>query len=109
MSIKTDSTPVEAPKNPETDNVFALYSLFASEEEKAALAARYRAGGMGYGEAKKLLLEKVVPILNRTARDAPICSPKPDYVANVLRQGAVKARVVARQTLDEAKRACGLM
>src|ERR1700724_1019033 len=59
MGIVTDSTPVEAPKDPERDTVFALYSLFATEAEQAALAARYRAGGMGYGEAKKALLEKV--------------------------------------------------
>ena len=48
-----------APKDPERCNVFALYSLFATDEEKAALAARYRAGGMGYGEAKQLLLAKI--------------------------------------------------
>ena len=59
MGIVTDSTPVEAPKDPDKCNVFALYGLFATEEEKAALAARYRAGGMGYGEAKKMLLEKI--------------------------------------------------
>src|SRR5262245_16803826 len=51
MAIKTDSTPVEAPKNPEKCNLFTLYKLFASPEQQAALAARYRAGGMGYGEA----------------------------------------------------------
>ena len=59
MSIVTDATPVEAPKNPETCNVFALYSLFATEAEKNELAGRYRAGGLGYGEVKKLLLEKI--------------------------------------------------
>src|SRR5207302_4173924 len=59
MGIVTDSTPVEAPKDPDTSNVFALYSLFATEEEKAALAQRYRAGGMGYGVAKTALLEKI--------------------------------------------------
>src|SRR5260370_31884628 len=59
MSIVTDSTPVAEPKDPERSHVFALYSLFATDEEKAALAARYRAGGMGYGEAKGLLLEKI--------------------------------------------------
>src|SRR5215475_3543613 len=59
MSIVTDSSKVEDPKDPERCNVFALYSLFATQEEKAALAARYRAGGMGYGEAKQLLYEKM--------------------------------------------------
>src|SRR5262249_32688148 len=59
MGIVTDSTPLEAPKDPARCNVFALYSLFATEEEKAALAARYRAGGLGYGEVKKMLLGKI--------------------------------------------------
>src|SRR6516164_2685159 len=59
MGIVTDSAPKEAPKEPEGNNVFALYSLFATEEEKAALAQRYRAGGLGYGEAKELLLAKI--------------------------------------------------
>src|SRR5579884_3048777 len=59
MSIVTDSTPKEAPKDPERCNVFALYTLFATEEEKAALAARYRAGGLGYGEVKGMLLQKI--------------------------------------------------
>src|SRR5207237_6618705 len=57
--IKTDSTPVAEPKAPDRPNLFALYSLFATEEEKAALAARYRAGGMGYSVAKDLLYEKI--------------------------------------------------
>jgi len=57
MRIVTDSTPVEAPKDPEKDNVFALYALLATAAELEALANRYRAGGLGYGDAKKLLIE----------------------------------------------------
>src|SRR5579863_266615 len=57
MAIKTDSTPVEAPKDPEACSLFTLYKLFASADQQAALAARYRAGGMGYGEAKQALFE----------------------------------------------------
>src|SRR5207249_3939940 len=59
MGIVTDSTPVEAPKDPDKDTVFALYSLFATDVERTALADRYRAGGMGYGEAKQMLLAKI--------------------------------------------------
>src|SRR5436190_6004204 len=59
MGIRTDSTPLGQPLNPETCNVFALYSLFATEEEKAARAADYRAGKIGYGAAKKLLRGKI--------------------------------------------------
>jgi tryptophanyl-tRNA synthetase len=109
MSIKTDSTPVEAPKNPDADNVFALFALFAGDEEKAALAARYRAGGFGYGEAKKMLLEKVTAYFEPYRKKRAELLARPDYVNDVLRQGAQKARAVARQTLDEAKHACGLL
>ena len=109
MSVKTDSTPVDQPKNPDTDNVFALYSLFATDDEKTALAARYRAGGMGYGDAKKLLLEKVVSYFAEYRKRRAELLTKPEYVEQVLRAGAAKARAVARQTLDEAKQACGLI
>src|SRR5215472_13066109 len=57
MGIQTDSTPLGSPLNPETCNVFALYGLFASDAEKAELAQRYRSGAIGYGDAKKLLLD----------------------------------------------------
>ncbi len=57
MSIKTDSKGVEESKDPETCSVFTLYKLFASDEQQAALAAKYRAGGMGYGEAKQALYD----------------------------------------------------
>jgi len=108
MGIKTDSTPVEAPKNPDSCTVFAIYSLFASPAEREAMAARYREGGFGYGEAKKMLVEKVdayfAPYRHRRAE----LVADPGYVAGVLREGAEKARAVAAQTLAEARRACGL-
>ena len=109
MSVKTDSTPVDQPKNPDTDNVYALYSLFASDDEKKALADRYRAGGMGYGDAKKLLLEKVLTHFADYRKKRAELIAKPEVVEQVLRDGATKARALARQTLDEAKRACGLL
>ena len=56
MAIQTDSTPVEAPKDPDKCKLFALVKLLASEEEKAEIERRYRAGGIGYGEVKKRLL-----------------------------------------------------
>src|SRR6266513_6146705 len=59
MSIVTDSTPVEAPKDPEASTVFQLFSLFASEEEATAMRAAFKKGGIGYGEFKKQLFEKL--------------------------------------------------
>ena len=108
MSIKTDSTPVEDPKNPDTCNVFALYSLFATTEEREAWAARYRVGGMGYGEVKVALLEKI------QAYFAPYRARRAELVANpaevdeVLRDGAARARVVAQATMAEARKLVGL-
>jgi tryptophanyl-tRNA synthetase len=109
MSIKTDSTPVDQPKNPDNDSIFALYSLFATDQEKTDLAARYRAGGMGYGDAKKLLLEKVVTYFAPYRKRRAELAAQPDYIEQVLRDGAARARPIARQTLDEAKKACGLL
>jgi tryptophanyl-tRNA synthetase len=108
MGIKTDSTPVEEPKNPDKDTVFALYTLFASSAEKAALAALYRSGGMGYGEAKKLLLEKAISTFAPYRKRRAELLADPGYVEGVLREGAQRARLVARATLDEARKACGL-
>ena len=92
MGIVTDSTPVEAPKDPETCNVFALYSLFATDEEKAALAARYRAGGIGYGEAKKMLLEKINAFFGPARQKRKELAARPEEVEAVLKRGAEKAR-----------------
>ena len=58
MRIVTDSKTVADAKNPDECNVFALYKLFATDAEREAMAARYRAGGLGYGEVKKALFEK---------------------------------------------------
>src|SRR4030095_14800032 len=59
-TIKTDSTPMEAPKDPDNDNVYAIYSLLATDEEKSALRAKYLAGNFGYGHAKQELYELIV-------------------------------------------------
>jgi tryptophanyl-tRNA synthetase len=108
MGIVTDSTPVEAPKDPTTCNVFALYSLFATEDEKAALAARYRAGGLGYGEVKKMLLEKINTHLGPFREKRKQLAANPEYVESVLRAGAAKARAEARKTMALVREAVGM-
>jgi tryptophanyl-tRNA synthetase len=108
MGIVTDSTPLEAPKNPETCNVFALYSLFATAEEKEALAARYRAGGMGYGEAKTMLLAKITEFFAPARQRRKELAADPKRVEEVLLQGARKARAEARQTMALVRQAVGM-
>ena len=108
MSIKTDSTPVEEPKDPDLDSVFALYKLFANPDEQAALAERYRAGGMGYGEAKLALYEKALETFGPARERREKLAADPSTVADILQEGAARARTKAREVLDRARKACGL-
>jgi tryptophanyl-tRNA synthetase len=107
MGIVTDSTPVEAPKDP-TTHLFQLWSLFASEDERAEMKARATAGGLGYGEVKKDLLgrlsERFAPMRER--REA--LASRPDEVDDVLSDGARRARAIARPVLDACREAAGL-
>ncbi len=109
MSIKTDSTPVEAPKDPERCNCFALLKLLAEPDEVAEWERRYRAGGMGYGEVKKRLFElyeqKFGPARERRADWAA----RPDDVEDILRTSARKARAVACEVMEEVREACGIV
>jgi tryptophanyl-tRNA synthetase len=108
MRIVTDSTPVEDPKNPDTDNVFALLRLVAEPQEREHWRQRYTTGPMGYGEAKKrlhqLLEEMIAPLRNRYQQ----LENDPDYVEDVLNQGAQKARELANQTMQKVRQATGL-
>jgi len=108
MNIKTDSTPVEAPKNPDDCNVFALYRLMASPDEVTLLGERYRAGGIGYGEAKKLLADVVQRVLGpaRVRREKLAADSR--YVEDVLVESAKKARAAAAGTMADVREACGL-
>jgi tryptophanyl-tRNA synthetase len=107
MGIVTDSTPVEAPKDPAKCNVFALYSLFATEEEKATLAGRYRAGGVGYGEVKKMLLGKINDTFGPVRERRKELAADPGRVEAVLRRGAERARAEARRTMALVRQAVG--
>jgi tryptophanyl-tRNA synthetase len=106
--IVTDSTPVEAPKNPETDPLFNLFKLFAAADELAEVERRYREGGIGYGEVKTRLGDAIV------ARFAPARERRaewlahPERVAEVRAAAADRARATARAVVDRARRACGV-
>jgi len=107
MGIVTDSTPVEAPKDPDKDTVFALYSLLATEAERAALADRYRAGGMGYGEAKQMLLAKIDDHFGPAREKRKALAANPSAVEDVLQSAARRARAEARTTMDLVRKAAG--
>lgn len=108
MRIVTDSTPVEAPKDPERCTLFALYRLMAPAADSAALAARYRAGGVGYGAVKKELGERLEAYFAPMRARREALARDPEYVETVLRRGAERARAVAARTLADARRAVGI-
>ncbi|MFA6917214.1 MAG: tryptophan--tRNA ligase [Candidatus Gracilibacteria bacterium] len=109
MSIVTDSTALEDPKDPETCNVVKLYSLLASKEEIKDLHAKYREGGFGYGDSKKLLLNKIFDQFDQVRSDYQKLYPKKDYVYGILEEGSKKAKKVAGKTLEEAKKRIGYL
>jgi tryptophanyl-tRNA synthetase len=110
MSIKADSTPLDQPKNPDTDATFAIFRAIAgaADPRTVELAAKYRAGGFGYGHAKQALFELLLDHFGPArARRAQLMAD-PAYVDEVLRAGAAKARARARATVDRARAAVGL-
>ena len=108
MSIVTDCKGLEEPKDPESCNVVALYKLFASETELAAMKEKYRAGNYGYGHAKQELFEKMweffAPMRARRAE----LEANLDFVEELLRKNGEKARAAASVTLDKVRTAVGL-
>ena len=108
MRIVTDSKTLAESKDPATCNVYALYLLFATPEEAEAMAARYRAGGLGYGEVKKAVFEKMWTAFEPFRKKRAELAADMPFVEQVLQRGAERARAEARKTLDAARRAMGL-
>lgn len=108
MSIVTDKTPVDQPKDPDTSTLFQIYSLFLDEPARAELSERFRTPGLRYSEAKRDLVEIIwdhfAPYRDRKAH----YDQRPAEVTEVLEMGAAKARTTAREILDRARAAVGL-
>ena len=109
MGIVTDSKGVEDTKDPATCNVFKLYQLFATTEEKQDLAEKYRNGGTGYGDAKKLLLAKILEHFAKPREKYQELINKKDYIHDVLTQGSKKAATKAATTLNKVKTQIGYL
>jgi len=108
MSIKTDSTPVEEPKDPEKCNVFELFKLFAPQDELADVERRYREGGIGYGALKKRLLELILEHFGAARKRREELTAHPELVTQALAAGAEKARAGAEETMKIVRRAVGV-
>ncbi|MEQ1849732.1 MAG: tryptophan--tRNA ligase [Candidatus Peribacteraceae bacterium] len=106
--IVTDSKGVEEKKDPDTCTVFKIHRLFLSESEQKDLAAKYKAGGLGYGDAKKMLLETYMDVFSPMREARAALEKKPKEVAAILAEGAKKASERASETLHAVFQATGL-
>jgi len=108
MSVVTDSTPMESPKDPDKCNVFAMLKLFAGPEELVEWDRKYRQGGMGYGHAKKRLVEMIHDYFRPYREKRKDLENNLDEVEKILQDGAQRARAIGRKTIDEVRKAVGL-
>jgi tryptophanyl-tRNA synthetase len=108
MRIKTDSRPVEQPKEPDDDHLYQLYSLFAAPAERDAMAALYRRGGFGYGEVKKALADQAEKFFAEPRARHEDLAAHPQKVWEILGDGASTARNKAAVVLQRAQKACGV-
>jgi tryptophanyl-tRNA synthetase len=106
-TIKTDSTPLEEPKNPDGDTVFTLYSLLATDEQRNALRARYLAGNFGYGHAKQELYELIIHSYRKEREAFDYYMSNTAELEKKLQQGEAKAREVAFGVLDRVRKKLG--
>ncbi len=107
MSIATDSTPMEAPKNPDSCTVFSLYSLIANESEIAKMRTNYEAGGFGYGHAKQALFEAIIERFAEARIQFDTYMQQPDMLEEQLQKGAEKARRAAHEVLQRVRKNIG--
>lgn len=107
MKIVTDSKTPAEPKDPDTDNIFALHKLF-SADQLAEIESRYREGGMGYKESKELLAENIIKFITPLRERRKEIAADPDHVKQILKDGGEKARARAITKMTKVKEKTGL-
>ena len=107
MSIATDSTPLDAPKDPNTCTVFELYTLIADPTQVVEMRKNYELGGFGYGHAKQALYEAILERFSYARSKYDHIMANPEVLEHQLQEGAVKARRVAQQVLKRARKNLG--
>jgi tryptophanyl-tRNA synthetase len=107
MSIKTDSKGLDEPKNPDTDNVFALYKLVASDSEIVKMRANYEGGNYGYGHAKQALYELIIDKFATVRERYNHFIENKSEIDDALNIGAQKAKVVANEVLQRVRAKIG--
>ena len=107
MSIKTDSKALEEPKDPDTDNIFALYKLLASDAQIAVMRANYEGGNYGYGHAKQALYELIIDKFSTVRERYNHFMENKHEIDEALKIGAEKATLVANEVLSRVRNKVG--
>ena len=108
MSIVTDSTPIEAPKDPQRSTIVQLYSLFASKDELANMKEQFHKGGTGYGDFKKQLFEKLWEYFAPMRKRREEILKDKSYIDDVLARGAKRGNEIADPVMERVRKAVGL-
>jgi tryptophanyl-tRNA synthetase len=107
MSIQTDSTPMEDPKNPDTDHVFALYKILATTEQTATMRQNYLGGHYGFGHAKQALFEVILERFNPARERFEYFMSHTEEIDEALAVGAKKATLVVNGVLARVRKKIG--
>ncbi len=108
MGMKTDSTPMEEPKDPESSAIYNLYCFFATDKEQQEFHHKFKKGGMGYGDAKKILLEKLLDYFGEARKKRFELQKDLSYVRQVLKKGAERAQEEATKMMAKVRAKTGL-
>lgn len=106
-SIVTDSLELEAPKDPDTCNAYAIYALLANEEQVSELRKNYEAGGWGYGHTKKAILDLILENFKEEREKYQYYMENKNELDAVLEEGATKAKAVADDVLQRVRQKLG--
>lgn len=107
MKIKTDSTPLEDPKNPDTCNLFALYKILATAEQTEEMRQKYLAGNYGYGHAKQAFYELLIDVFSEQREKYHYYMNNLNEIETLLKQGEEKARLIAKDVLKRVREKVG--
>ena len=108
MSIKTDSLPIESIKNPNTCNVFKLYSLIGNEAQVKQMKENYERGGYGYGEAKSQLFELILETYSKQRNTYNYLMDNRSEIDQILKEGSIRAKKIADQVIKRVKSKLGI-
>ena len=108
MSIKTDSLPIESIKNPNTCNVFKLYSLIGNETQVKQMKENYERGGYGYGEAKSQLFNLILETYSKQRNTYNYLMDNRSEIDQILKEGSIRAKKIADQVIKRVKSKLGI-